>query len=42
MCTFKRINRKYIVTHDNVKYILPEARLAWALIFLIKEGNSNV
>ena len=41
MCTLKRENRKYIVKHDNVKYILPELRLALDLIFIINEEDKN-
>ena len=37
MLSFKRINGKYIVTHNNVEYILPEHKLAWALIFEIRK-----
>lgn len=41
MLTFKRINRKFIVTHNNVEYILPEHHLAWVLIFKIREEQKN-
>jgi hypothetical protein len=37
MPTFKRVNRKFIVTHEGVEYTLPEHHLAWVLIFKIKE-----
>lgn len=41
MCTFKRINRQYIVTHDNEQYIFAQSKHAWAFIFAIKRGNEN-
>ena len=43
MCTFKRINRKYIVTYNNVEYEFAQSKLAWVLIFAIKkEAENNV
>jgi hypothetical protein len=41
MLSFKRINRQYIVTHNNVEYVLPEHKLAWALIFELRKDSNN-
>ena len=41
MCNFKRINGQYIVTHNNIEYILPEHKSAWAFIFEIRKESNN-
>ena len=37
MCTFKRINRRYIITYNNVEYEFAQSKFTWALIFAIKK-----
>jgi hypothetical protein len=41
MCNFKRINREYIVTYNNVDYIFAHSRDAWAFIFAIRKDYNN-
>ena len=37
MLTFKRINGRYIVTHNKIEHIFDHSRKAWVFIFEKRE-----